>query len=961
TILSLCVSMAYFCIGLVRGYSAPAVPSMETLNPELLPNKFIASWTSSIPPLGACIGSIVAGPLMHYIGRKYTILCAGPTWVVSWLIIANAPNWHYLMIGRGLSGFCVGLSLPSAQIYVTECTDPKIRGVIGSFPSISMSSGVLMAYIFGTFFAWDHLAWTCCGVAVGLTMIMIAMPRSPVWLRSKNRNSEAERSIKWLGLESQAKNVEMSLHVIEKGPEKQSITATKVSSDDNPHSWKTLMSRPILMPLAIGLTLLAIQQLSGIDSIIFFTVEIFRASGSSIDGNLATIIVGTVQLISNIASLFFVDKSGRKPLLIASGIVMCLSNASMGVAFYLNEHGYTSFGYLPLVSLIVFMMGFSIGFGCIPFLLMGEIFPTAQRSLLSSIAGSTNLGMMFLVIKSFHPLEQVITTAGTFWIYSILCFLGVLFVIFFVPETKGADLDSIGKLFLKKSDDNLKTDSKGGDVDKNKQNGQEKCDNSTHNAIIKQTILSLCISVSYFCIGLVRGYSAPAVPSIKEINPDLLPTKDIASWISSIPPCFAFIGSLVAGPLMHFIGRKYTILIAAPIWVVAWITIGYAANWYQILAGRMLSGLCVGLVLPSAQIYVTECTDPKIRGVIGSFPSISMSGGILTAYIFGTFITWYNLAWMSCGVAVSLILLMITMPRSPVWLQSKNFNIEAEKSTKWLGLKPQMKRIDLQNEKVCAPSNQKNENPAKVLQEDNPHSLKTLMSRPILMPLAIGLTLLAIQQLSGIDSIIFFTVEIFRASGSSIDGHLATIIVGTVQLVSNIASLFFVDKSGRKPLLIASGIVMCLSNASMGVAFYLNEHGYTSFGYLPLVSLIVFMMGFSIGFGCIPFLLMGEIFPTAQRSFLSSIAGSMNLGIMFVVIKTYHPLEEAISTAGTFWIYSILCFLGALFVIFFVPETKGRDLDSISKLFLKEGDDGLNKTKENCQQNCDTRIEMTKL
>lgn len=121
------------------------------------------------------------------------------------------------------------------------------------------------------------------------------------------------------------------------------------------------------------------------------------------------------------------------------------------------------------------------------------------------------------------------------------------------------------------------------------------------------------------------------------------------------------------------------------------------------------------------------------------------------------------------------------------------------------------------------------------------------------------------------------------------------------------------------------------------------------------------MIGFSVGFGCIPFLLMGELFPTAQRSLLSSLAGSFNLAVMFVVIKTYHPLEDvsvllsqsinrvqmfpihiclflhpqAISTAGTFWMYSILCAVGVAFVIAVVPETKGRDLETIHKLFEK--------------------------
>lgn len=110
------------------------------------------------------------------------------------------------------------------------------------------------------------------------------------------------------------------------------------------------------------------------------------------------------------------------------------------------------------------MIGYSIGFGCIPYLLMGEIFPAKQRGLLSSIGGSFNLAVMFIVIKTYHPLEEVITTAGTFWIYSGFCLLGVIFVITIVPETKGKDLDSIEKLFQKKSKGTESENSKTGGV-----------------------------------------------------------------------------------------------------------------------------------------------------------------------------------------------------------------------------------------------------------------------------------------------------------------------------------------------------------------------------------------------------------------------------------------------------------------------------------------------------------------
>lgn len=95
------------------------------------------------------------------------------------------------------------------------------------------------------------------------------------------------------------------------------------------------------------------------------------------------------------------------------------------------------------------------------------------------------------------------------------------------------------------------------------------------------------------------------------------------------------------------------------------------------------------------------------------------------------------------------------------------------------------------------------------------------------------------------------------------------------------------------------------------------------------------MVGFSVGFGSIPFLLMGEIFPAKQRGMLSSIAISFNVAAMFTVVKTYHELESLITSAGTFWMYSAFCALGVVFVVFCVPETKGRELDSMAQVFRK--------------------------
>lgn len=262
---------------------------------------------------------------------------SSPIWISGWILIALSRHWSTLILGRLLTGISAGTSLPSAQIYVSECSNPKIRGVIGSFPSVAMSLGVLFSYIFGKFFAWNILAWISCSFNVISFLTLYFLPDSPVWLKSKGRLEEALHSKNWLRLEG------LSLEVDDE-------------SENSSKGKNICMSRAVLMPLGIGLALLAIQQLSGIDAIIFFTVEIFKTAGSSIDSHLATIIVGIVQVVFNILSLFLVDKTGRKPLLIASGIIMSISTTSMGGAYYLNSIGNQSFGLVKFIEISFFLL-----------------------------------------------------------------------------------------------------------------------------------------------------------------------------------------------------------------------------------------------------------------------------------------------------------------------------------------------------------------------------------------------------------------------------------------------------------------------------------------------------------------------------------------------------------------------------------------------------------------------------
>jgi facilitated trehalose transporter len=356
------------------------------------------------------------------------------------------------------------------------------------------------------------------------------------------------------------------------------------------------------------------------------------------------------------------------------------------------------------------------------------------------------------------------------------------------------------------------------------------------------------------------------------------------------------------------------------------------------------------IISQSSPFQVGECSYPEIRGFLGSLPAVFMAGGILVAYILGAWLPWDQLAWVSAVFPALLLFVMIPLPESPVWLLSKGRTSDADDALKWLHhhRRTPFESIPVELQPISA-DGITSETTQPTVSENKKSGiglgLKELSRRSVLVPFALTFSLLIFQQISGIDAIIFYTVSIFHSAGSQIDNHLASIIVGLVQLAANLASIFIVDRAGRKPLLIASGAVMCVALTALGTHFYFQKHGTDhGLGLLPVISLIVFMIGFSIGYGSIPFLLMGELIPEKQRSFLSSIAGSLNLGVMFVVIKTYHDLKNSVGEDVTFWGYAFICLCSCFFVYFLVPETKGKSLTEIEELF------GIKRSKRNINQ-----------
>ncbi|KAJ2949898.1 hypothetical protein O0L34_g11217 [Tuta absoluta] len=445
-------------------------------------------------------------------------------------------------------------------------------------------------------------------------------------------------------------------------------------------------------------------------------------------------------------------------------------------------------------------------------------------------------------------------------------------------------------------------------------------------AFLKQLWLTLGASLAFLIIGLVRGYSSSAIPSMEKNNPEIIleGNSQLKSWIGAIAPAGAMVGSLFSGQLMQRLGRKRTLMIASPMWVAAWLILGFAKYYPLVLVGRFICGVCVGFVLAPVQVYVSECCDPEIRGRLGSLPTLSMSLGILISYTAGNWLDWRYLAGFSAVFSAALFMMLLPLPESPTWLEGRGG--DSTSAIKWLHLSARATAVVKDDDEEKKEKTEEQALPSLFTR-------KVFFSSVVIKPLVVGFALLFFQQFSGIDAVIFFTVEIFQSAGSKLDAMTATIIVGLVQLLSNAVSTMLVDHAGRRPLLLISAAVMAASMAAMGAAFYFEFEQESWLGYLPIISLVVYMIGFSLGFGGLPFLLLGELFPAQYRSQLSGMASVVNLLSMFSVIKTYHSLDVLLTSAGTFWMYACFCILAFFFVLFVVPETKGKSLAEIEQHF----------------------------
>jgi MFS transporter, SP family, galactose:H+ symporter len=395
--------------------------------------------TVSAVLIGAVIGAGVSGFLADKYGRKIMIILASIIFGFGAVLSALSPNVYTLIASRIVVGVAIGMASFIVPLYIAEVAPYNIRGALVSLNQLAITVGIVVSYMVDLAFApsggWRWMLGLAMVPSIILVIGMYFMPPSPRWLLSKGFEDKAIKVLQKIrgkdNVSGEVKEIEETLLLEKEG------------------KWTDLLDPRIRTALIIGIGLAAFQQLTGINTVIYYAPTILEFAGlqTATVTITATIGIGLVNVLLTIVSILLIDRIGRRPLLIVGITGMIISLGILGVAFALpglNE----SLGIVSVVCLMLYVGSFAISLGPIFWLMIAEIYPLKIRGRAMSTATMVNWGTNLIVAITFLSIIKILGASGTFWLYGLIAIFALLFVYFRVPETKGKSLEEIERLCI---------------------------------------------------------------------------------------------------------------------------------------------------------------------------------------------------------------------------------------------------------------------------------------------------------------------------------------------------------------------------------------------------------------------------------------------------------------------------------------------------------------------------------
>jgi MFS transporter, SP family, galactose:H+ symporter len=422
--------------GLLFGYDTGVISGAELfLKEQFTLSTFALEVIVSGVLAGAAVGALVGGRLADVFGRRRLLIATAIIFAAGAIVCAEAVAPWMLIAGRIVVGLGIGLSSGTVPVYISEVSPPESRGWTVSLFQLAITVGILLAYMVDYAFArvqgWRWMFGLAVVPAAIFAVGMFFLPESPRWLARRGQMANARTVLARI---RGTADVDEEMRAIE-------VTL----SDAGEHgTLSDLFASSVRPALVVGIGLAVLQQVTGINTVIYYAPIIMQSAGiSSASGAiLATAGIGLVNVFMTLVSMWLIDRVGRRPLLLVGTAGMAITLGVLGMAFQGATRS-TASTWLAVASVMAYVASFAISLGPIFWLLIAEIYPLKIRSSAEGLAATFNWGSNLVVSLTFLTLLQVMGASLTFWLYGLLAVASWIFCFYLVPETKGRTLEEI--------------------------------------------------------------------------------------------------------------------------------------------------------------------------------------------------------------------------------------------------------------------------------------------------------------------------------------------------------------------------------------------------------------------------------------------------------------------------------------------------------------------------------------
>ncbi len=431
--------------GLLFGYDTAVIAgAIDFLEVRFALGPVAKGWAVSNVLVGCMIGAALAGPLSDRFGRKRILLFSAALFAGSAVASALPRNLTELVLARFLGGLGVGMASMLSPLYIAEVAPARIRGRLVSLNQITIITGMLVIAVVNWLIAqsapseewnvttgWRWMFGSETLPAALFFLCLLIVPESPRWLTKQGREAEATAILARIGGPEQAR------------AQMQEIKETIAQESG---SFSELFQPGIRVALAIAVVMAVLQQVTGINAVMYYAPSIFRSSGADVSATqalLQTVAVQAVNLLFTLVAIWVVDRWGRRPLMLVTSAAMGVTLVLLGLSFRLELSSAWVFAFT-----LAYVASFAVAMGPVVWVFLSEIFPTRTRGRAMAVATVALWIACFAVSQTVPWMFEHLKHPATFWTYAAMCAVSLVFVLRFVPETKGRTLEQIERSWL---------------------------------------------------------------------------------------------------------------------------------------------------------------------------------------------------------------------------------------------------------------------------------------------------------------------------------------------------------------------------------------------------------------------------------------------------------------------------------------------------------------------------------